>query len=54
MARELTIIVPTKNGADRIGGMIRSLLAEIDAAGVDAEIIAVDDRSTDGDRKSVV
>jgi glycosyltransferase involved in cell wall biosynthesis len=47
MARELTIVVPTKNGADRIGGMIRSLLAEIDAAGVLAEIIVVDDLSTD-------
>ena len=47
MTLELSIILPTRNGADRLRPTIEALLDEIRRAGVAAEIIALDDLSTD-------
>lgn len=47
-APDLSIVIPTRNGADRIGSMLDELLAEIGRSCISAEIVVVDDRSTDG------
>lgn len=44
---DLAIVLPTRDGAARLGAMLAQLLAEIDRAGARTEIVAVDDRSTD-------
>src|SRR5437867_7820591 len=41
----VSIVVPVRNEAERIGATIQRLLEQKD---VDLEVIAVDDRSTDG------
>lgn len=43
----LSVIVPVYNGEERIGETIRDLLAYLADAGLDAELIIVDDGSTD-------
>ena len=47
MTVDLSIVMPTRNGAERIGPMLSALLAEIDRAGVVAEIVVIDDGSID-------
>lgn len=43
----LSVVVPVYNGEERIGDTIRDLLAYLVGAGLDAELIIVDDGSTD-------
>lgn len=48
MKKELTIVVPAYNEAKAIGQTMSSLKAVIEAAGIDSEILVVDDGSSDG------
>ncbi len=43
----LSIIMPTRNGADRLPATLARLASEITAAKVDAEVIVINDGSTD-------
>jgi glycosyltransferase involved in cell wall biosynthesis len=47
MSPALTIVIPTRNGADRLPATLARLRQEIAASGADAEVLVVDDRSTD-------
>lgn len=48
MKPDLSIVVPAYNERDRLGGSIQKILSYIGAADIAAELIVVDDGSTDG------
>lgn len=47
MTLDLTIVMPTRNGAGRLAPMLATLLSELDRANLPGEIVVVDDGSTD-------
>lgn len=52
-ARELSVVVPFYNPGASVGTVVAELLHQFDSAGIDGEVIAVDDGSTDGSGRSV-
>lgn len=52
VAPRLSIVIPTYNRRDRVGGAIDSALAWLDALG-EGEIVLIDDASTDGTNEAV-
>ena len=53
MTRDLSVVVPAYNEADRIGTTLDSIASYLDARDLDVEVIVVDDGSTD-DTQAVV
>jgi glycosyltransferase involved in cell wall biosynthesis len=51
MTPELSIVIPVMNEKDNIEPLIRKL--KVDLAGIDYEVIFVDDGSTDGTQKEI-
>ena len=47
-APTLALVVPTYNERDRLPELVRAIFAAYDAAGVDGELVIVDDNSPDG------
>jgi glycosyltransferase involved in cell wall biosynthesis len=47
-AHEVAVVIPVHDGERHLGAAIESALADIDASGVDAQIMVIDDGSTDG------
>lgn len=47
MAEELSIVVPAYNESQRLGGTVARILEYVGSSGIDAELIVVDDGSTD-------
>lgn len=47
MKPEVSIVIPAFNESDRLGGPLATILDFISATGLDAEVIVVDDGSTD-------
>ena len=44
----LTIVIPTDNERERIAEIVTDVFSECERAGVDLEVIVVDDNSPDG------
>jgi len=44
----LTIVIPTDNERERIGEIVTDIFSAYERAGVDLEVIVVDDHSPDG------
>ena len=53
MSRDLSVVIPAYNEADRIGITLESIASYLDARDLDDEVIVVDDGSTD-DTEAVV
>jgi dolichol-phosphate mannosyltransferase len=47
-AATLALVVPTYNERDRLPELVRAIFATYDAAGIDGELVIVDDNSPDG------
>jgi dolichol-phosphate mannosyltransferase len=47
-AADLTMVVPTYNERDRLGELVDALFAAASAAGINLEVVVVDDNSPDG------
>jgi Glycosyl transferase family 2 len=47
-APSLSVVIPVRDEAGQLGATIRALLAALEGSGFDAELIVVDDGSTDG------
>lgn len=52
-APELTIVIPAFNEEDRLGPTLDTILSWLDARSLEAEILVVDDGSSDGTRELV-
>ncbi|MGD9696352.1 MAG: glycosyltransferase family 2 protein [Thermoleophilia bacterium] len=44
---DLTVVLPARNEADNLPGVIRETLDAMEGAGIDGEVLAIDDGSTD-------
>lgn len=51
---EISIVIPAKNEADNLPGLLAGVVAACEAAGLDFEVIVVDDGSTDESRARLV
>ena len=47
-AADLTMVLPTYNERDRLGELVDALFAGASRAGIDLEVVVVDDHSPDG------
>lgn len=45
---DVAVVIPVHNGAPHLGAAIESALADIETSGIDAQILVVDDGSSDG------
>lgn len=50
---DLSVVVPFYNPGPQVGSLVEEVLGSFDSAGIDGEVVAVDDGSTDGSVHSI-
>ena len=53
MTPALSVVIPVYNEAPHLAATIQDLLGEVERSGFDAEVVVVDDGSTDGSAAAV-